>query len=280
VDLPGTALFGVTMVALLIPLTEGQSLGWPLWTWIVLAISPVAAAATYFVERRTERRGGSPLLPPSLFAIRSVHRGSVLAMPWFICFGGFMFVFSLAVQEGLHESAVHSGLAVTPLLVTFLIGTMIAPRLYTRYGRSVFLVGGVVQSLALASLAAIVVSDWPHVSLLDLAPSLAVAGFGGAFIFVSAFRLVLADVPVHLAGIGSGVLVTLQQSGFALGVATLGTLFLAMLNRHAGDGFGWAIAIWAAVDLSVAAASFILPKAADRQEPGEDVVHDEAALEV
>ena len=47
------------------------------------------------------------------------------------------------------------------------------------------------------------------------------------------FRSVLSDVPAHLAGIGSGVLITLQQSGLALGVATLGTLYLA-LEPHGG----------------------------------------------
>lgn len=36
----------------------------------------------------------------------------------------------------------------------------------------------------------------------------------------------LADVPAHLAGIGGGTLITLQQSGLALGVATLGTLYV------------------------------------------------------
>lgn len=76
VDLLGTALFGLTMLCLLIPFTEGRSLGWPLWTWIILAISPLAAVATYLVERRTERCGGSPLLAPSLFAVRSMRRGS------------------------------------------------------------------------------------------------------------------------------------------------------------------------------------------------------------
>jgi MFS family permease len=201
-------------------------------------------------------------------------------MPWFICFGGFMFVFSLAVQDGLHESALHAGLAITPLAVTFLIGSLFVPRLIARYGRTVLLVGGVVQCLALASLAAVVVSEWPNVNLLDLAPSLAVAGFGGAGIFVSAFRLVLADVPVHLAGVGSGVIVTLQQTGYALGVATLGTLFLSMLDGHTADGFGWVVAIWATVDMLVAAGSFILSAAASREEPRKNVALDNAPLEV
>ena len=46
-------------------------------------------------------------------------------------------------------------------------------------------------------------------------------------LFAGLFRSVLADVPTHLGGVGSGVLITLQQSGLALGVATLGTLYLA-----------------------------------------------------
>jgi MFS family permease len=277
VDLPGTALFGVTMISLLIPLTEGQSVGWPLWTWIVLAVSPVAAVATYLVERQTEKRGGSPLLPPSLFAVRSMRRGSALALPFFLGFGAFMFVFSLTVQDGLHESALHSGLAITPLAVAFLIGSMITPRLFARYGRTVLAVGGVLQALALASLAAIVVDKWPHVHLLELAPSLAVSGFGAALIFVSVFRMVLADVPVRLAGIGGGMIVTLQQSGYALGVATLGTLFLSMENHHIANGFGWVVGIEAAVAVFVAAGSFMLPATAA---PGENVALENVALEV
>ena len=33
IDLPGTVLFAATLTALLVPLTEGHSLGWPWWTW-------------------------------------------------------------------------------------------------------------------------------------------------------------------------------------------------------------------------------------------------------
>jgi EmrB/QacA subfamily drug resistance transporter len=280
VDLPGTVLFGVTMVSLLIPLTEGESVGWPTWTWIVLAISPLAAVATYLVERRSEQRSGSPLLPPSLFAVRSMRRGSTLAVPYFICFGAFMFVYSLTIQDGLHESALHSGLAISPFAFTFLIGTFVVPRLFARYGRMVFLVSGIVQSLAMASLAGVFVSEWPHVRLLDLQPSLAVAGFVGAGIFVSAFRLVLADVPLRLAGVGSGVFVTMQQSSYALGVATLGTLFLSMASDHTADGFAWVVAIWAAIDMCIAAGSFILPRVASRKDLTENVVLENAALEV
>jgi hypothetical protein len=135
---------------------------------------------------------------------------------------------------------------------------LLAPRLIARVGRRAITIGGFVQAVALASLVAITVAAWPNVSLAEITPSLAVAGFGGSFIFVSLFRLVLADVPVHLAGIGSGLMITLQQSAYALGVATLGTLFLALGDRTA-SGFAWVVGIQASIALVVAIGSLALP---------------------
>ncbi len=55
VDLPGTVLFAATLTALLAPLTEGHSLGWPLWTWLLIAIAVLLGAVTFVVEK--EGRG-------------------------------------------------------------------------------------------------------------------------------------------------------------------------------------------------------------------------------
>ncbi len=41
------------------------------------------------------------------------------------------------------------------------------------------------------------------------------------------FRVVLSEVPAHLAGVGSGVLATMQQTSLGFGVATLGSFFLS-----------------------------------------------------
>ena len=51
VDLPGTTLLGMTLIALLIPLTEGRTMHWPPWMWVLLAMAPVAAVATAVVEQ-------------------------------------------------------------------------------------------------------------------------------------------------------------------------------------------------------------------------------------
>jgi hypothetical protein len=60
---------------------------------------------------------------------------------------------------------------------------------------------------------------------------------GQALVFGALFRPVLADVPHHHAGVGGGVLVTIQQSGLALGVATLGTLYLGLETHDIPQAF-------------------------------------------
>ena len=226
-------------------------MGWPWWTWLLLALAPLAAVATYRIERRTERRGGSPLLPPSLLALPSMRRGIAFGLPFFLGFGGFMFVFALTVQNGLHQDALHSGLMFAPYAVTFFIGALLTPALIARYGRKMIAVGGLVQAAALTSLVMVVFKQWPGVGPLDIIPSLAVAGFAGSLVFVSLFRLVLADVPPHLAGIGSGIMVTLQQSSYALGVAVLGTLFVAIEQHDMSGAFGVVVGVVAGIALIV-----------------------------
>ncbi|MEU4287273.1 MFS transporter [Kribbella sp. NPDC026596] len=237
VDLPGTVLFAATLTAVLIPLTEGHSLGWPWWTWAMIGLAVVLGAATAVVERRTERQGQIPLLPPSLLKLPSMSRGLVMVFAFSIGFGAFMFVFALTVQDGLHEDALHGGLAILPMALMFFLGSLFAPRVIGRFGRAALSVGAVVQLAGLASLVAVVVGRWPHVTLWDMAIPLALAGAGQSMLFAGLFRSVLADVPTHLGGVGSGVLITLQQSGLALGVATLGTLYLARAEHNTAHAF-------------------------------------------
>ena len=237
VDLPGTVLFAATLVALLVPLTEGHSLGWPWWTSMLLALAVVLGAVTYAVEKRAERRGEVPLLPPSLLRLPSMSRGLLMVLAFSIGFGAFMFVFALTVQDGLHADALHGGLAILPMALLFFAGSVLAPRLISRFGRAAMSTGALLQLAGLAWLVAVLLMDWPHVSLWAMAAPLALAGAGQSMLFAGLFRSVLADVPAHLGGIGSGTLITLQQSGLALGVATLGTLYIGLAPRGVSHAF-------------------------------------------
>ncbi|WP_030347935.1 MFS transporter [Streptomyces sp. NRRL S-1022] len=229
VDGPGTVLLAVSLLTLLAPLTEGRAAGWPLWTWLSLAAFPFAAGAFWAVERRADRSGRTPLVPPSLFRVPSMRHGLELLLPFSIGFSGFMFVIALALQQGAGLGPVRAGLALAPMAAAYLLVSLAGPRLIARHGTRVVTAGAVVQGVGLLLILAAAWRDWPHLGIASLLPGAAVAGAGQALQLPNVMRIVMSEVPAARAGVGSGVMVTTQQSALALGVATLGTLFLTLV---------------------------------------------------
>ena len=261
VDGRGTVLLGLTVLAVLIPLTEGRSLGWPAWTMALLAAAPLVAIAFGMAQVRTERAGRTPLVPPSLLRHASMRRGLLLALPFFAGFGAFMFCYALLVQQGLHDSALTAGLGLVPMAATFLLASLSTSLLLSRYGAKVLAAGALLQAAGLAVLAVTVYLGWPGLSVLALAPGLAIAGLGQGLVMSPLFGVVLSEVPPASAGAGSGVLTTTQQTALALGVATLGSLFLALTGDGVGvrTGFVIVLAIQVAVAFGVAGGARRLP---------------------
>lgn len=228
VDVPGTLLLALSLISLLLPLTEGRSAGWPLWTWVSLAVFPFAAFAFFRTEQRADARGGTPLVPPSLLRLPSLRRGLALIVPFSVGFSGFMFVIAVVLQQGLRMGPVSAGLALVPMAVAFFAASLAGPRLIGRYGSRVVTTGGLIQGVGITILVLTVRQGWPDLGTAELAPGVALAGLGQGLQLPVLFRIVLSDVPTDRAGVGSGVLVTTQQSALALGVATLGSLFLSL----------------------------------------------------
>ncbi len=229
VDVPGTLLLALSLVTLLAPLTEGRAAGWPLWTWLSLALFPFSAYAFYRVERRADRLGRVPLVPPSLLRLDSLRRGLALVVPFSIGFGGFMFVIAVALQQGLRLGPAAAGLSLAPMALAFFGASLAGPRLVRRYGARVVTAGGLVQAVGVVVLALTAHYAWQGLGIRGLLPGVAIAGLGQGLQLPVLFRIVLSDVPPEKAGVGGGVMTTTQQAALALGVATLGTLFLALV---------------------------------------------------
>ncbi|MFF3154638.1 MFS transporter [Streptomyces sp. NPDC057910] len=228
IDVAGTLLLALSLVSLLLPLTEGRAAGWPLWTWLSLGVFPFAAVAFFLVERRADRQGRTPLVPPSLLDIHSLRRGLVMVVPFSIGFSGFMFVVAVVLQQGLRMGPVAAGLALVPMALAFFAASLAGPRLIGRFGTRVVTAGGVIQAVGITLLTLTVWHGWSGLTVAELAPGVAVAGLGQGLQLPVLMRLMLSDIPGDRAGVGGGVVVTTQQSALALGVATLGTLFLAL----------------------------------------------------
>ncbi|HXW34029.1 MAG TPA: MFS transporter [Acidimicrobiales bacterium] len=227
-DWRGTLLLGATLVAVLVPLTEGRALGWPTWSWVLLLSAPLLAGAFAAEERRVERAGRSALLPPAVVSLRTMRRGLALICPFFAGFAAFMFVYALTTQGPLHFDALKAGLAIAPLAVSFLVASLYMPRVVARWGHGVIVTGSLIQFSGLLLLAATLAVTWPHTGPFVLAPAFIVVGVGQGLVMPALFRVILSEVPTSLAGAGSGVMTTSQQVSLALGVATLGTLYLTL----------------------------------------------------
>ena len=264
-DPAGTALLATAVLALLIPLTEGRALGWPLWSWLLLALFAPALAGFVFVERRLERTDGHPIVPPSLLRLPGMRRGLVIAVPFFGGFGAFMFVSAISFQQGAHFSALRGGFALAPLAATFLIASLLTARLTARYGRNVLVAGGVLHGVGLLSLAGTILAAWPHVDPVNLAPAMAIAGIGQGLVVSPLFGFVLGGVPAARAGVGSGIVSTTMQVSLALGIASLGSLFLSLSSTGSlgvRDAFVVVLAVQAAAAVLVAVAARTLPMTA------------------
>jgi EmrB/QacA subfamily drug resistance transporter len=261
IDHHGTALLGVTVLSLLIGLTEGPSLRWPAWTIALLAVSPLALAAFVAVELRIERRGQVPLVPLSLLRHRSMRSGLSLALPFFAGFGAFMFSYALLVQQGLHDSALVAGAGLAPMAAAFLLASLSTSRLLRRFGARVLAAGALAQGAGLVILGLTVLAAWPHVPVLLLAPGMVVAGLGQGLVMSPLFGVVLSEVPPASAGAASGVLTTTQQVALALGVATLGSLFITLAGDGVGmrDGFLVVVAVQVVIAAGLAAGARTLP---------------------
>ena len=143
-DLVGMALITAGLTTIVLPLIEGRSQGWPRWTWISLAVSPVILGVFATHQGRLRRRGGEPLLDPALFRERAFTAGLLTTLAFFASMASFFLVLALYLQPGRGLDALQAGLVFTILAVAYLAASMRAAELAARFGRRLPALGGVV----------------------------------------------------------------------------------------------------------------------------------------
>ena len=231
-NLPGALLLAGSLVAIVYPLLEGRQLGWPVWVWLLLAAGVAGVCALGVLEQRRSGRRVAPLLRPRLFRIPAFAAGLGIQLAFAAGMQGFFLTFALWLQIGEHFSPLKAGLTAVAFSVGSFAGAPAAVPLAQRYGRGILASGAALMVAGIAAVALLAGhvgmdgSPWPIV------PGLVVAGAGLALLVVPLVNVVLAAVPVEVAGGASGLFSTAQQLGGALGVALLGTVFFGHLGGH------------------------------------------------
>jgi EmrB/QacA subfamily drug resistance transporter len=285
VDWLGLLLISAGLIAILVPLIEGQQDGWPLWTYLSIVGGLVLLALFSLWEVLYSRRGRSPLVPPHLFSHASFTGGTILALVYFAAFTSIFFTISILWQSGLGHTALESGLVSIPFAIGSIVGASQSNRLAARLGRTVLVIGTAMVTAGLAALW-LILALVPSTDLTnwDLLVPLLVAGIGSGMFIAPNAQFIVATVDPQEAGAASGVIGTMQRVGSAIGIAVIGSVLFGTLTipkpvstgrptaaeiaTSVGIGFSHSAAVALAVSAAFALVAFLLvftlPKKIDR----------------
>jgi hypothetical protein len=223
-DLAGLLTLSPAVLALIVPLVLGQPEHWPAWGWACLAGSVVAFGGFALAERRLARRGGSPLIPGRLLRLPGMALGIVALFVIMTVFGGLFFALALHLQGGLGDSPLRAGLTFAPSAAAFAVVSLNWQRLPAAAHGWLPIVGFAGTVVAMSIVAGLLQGGGTGGAALYFA--LALLGAAVAAAFSPLMTAVLMRVPVADAADATGVIVTVNQLGLVVGVATFGSLYL------------------------------------------------------
>jgi MFS family permease len=264
-DVPAVLYAGTGLLLLIFPLVQGHELGWPAWTFALLAGSIPAFALFARRQATTVRAGRSPLVLPSLFRNRAYLAGIGFAIAFFAAMGA-MFTVGMLLQIGLGFTAMQASLTMSPWAVGAMVGSAFSGMLVARLGRTLLHVGVALMGVGVAGLAIAYVLAGAGLGFAALAVPLLVGGAGMGMVFVPMFDIILAGVGGAEIGSATGVLGAMEQLGITLGIAILGTVFFGIIGHQPSAGLALhAGVITALVTIAMLLVTFVVGFALPRK---------------
>ena len=262
-------------IALLVyAISKAPDVGWAATRTIVLLVAAVALLGVFLL---VEQRSSEPLMPLSIWRLRTVTTANVLGIVVGAVMFSTFFVLTLYAQQVLHYSALQTGLAMLATALTAIVAAGAAEALVTRLGPKYVMTAGVAFMCGGLVYFAQIPVDGTY--FRDLFGPLVLIGLGTGFSFVPISIVALAGVPERETGLASGLMNTTQQVGGAVGVAVVSTIFATHLAHAVADGTspaqamvdGFRLGYWllAALALAGCAAVVLLLRGVHVGEPEE-----------
>jgi EmrB/QacA subfamily drug resistance transporter len=251
------------LVLLVDAISQAPQYGWGATRTIALLAASVALLAAFLV---IESRVESPILPLSIFRLRTLAGANVAGLLLGASFFAFIFIGTLYMQQVLRYSALQTGLAWLAASLTSVALAGLSQFLVTRGGAKIVMVIG--MSLIAAGILWATQVPVHGQFAANLVGPFVVAGAGTAFAFIPISIAALAGVAEHQAGLASGLLNTGQQLGGAIGIAIASSVAAthtqALLHGGASasaaltGGFQQALWVLGAIALLALPAIFLL----------------------
>jgi EmrB/QacA subfamily drug resistance transporter len=218
-DIAGAVTVTAGLSLLVYALVDAVNAGWG----TAATIGKLAGAAILLIAFVIiERRERSPLMPFSIFRLRTLRGANVVGLLVGMSLFSMFFFISLYLQNVLGYSPIKTGISYLPLAVVIILAAGLASNLVTRVGFKPTLITGL---LFVAAGLAWFAQVSPHGSFVAdvLGPSL-LAAVGLGLSFVSVTIAAVTGIRPNEAGLASGLINTAQQVGGALGLAILATV--------------------------------------------------------
>ena len=235
-DVVETVLVVGALTALVLPLVQGQSQGWPLWTWVTLGGAAVLAVLAGLRGVALRRRGIEPSSTSSRCGLVPVGAGQLGQFLLFTGMAAYFLVLALYLQDGHGLGPLTSGIVFTAVAVPYMVGTRSAVRVLGRFGARggialAALTFGAGHALLLVAVGEIGMGG----SVLWLIPRTRGGRRGHGRHALGAGRCRDDLVQPQHAGTVSGTSSTLQQVANAVGVALVGIIFFGRLDHGVVD---------------------------------------------
>lgn len=225
-DLVGTVVLSVALVAVLLAVGEGEDWGWTSgWTIGLLVLGVVALVGFVLVELRV----AEPLVDVRLFAVRGVWTAHVVALAFgFAMFGTFVLVPTLLqlpseVGYGFGKDVTQAGFFLLPTVVAMVVAGPVAGFLVRKVGPKVPMVLG-----ALSVTAAFTVPAVSHAHLWQVVVSGVFTGIGIGLALAATSNAIIESVPAAQTGEAISANTVVRTIGSSIGTAVIA----AVITSH------------------------------------------------
>jgi EmrB/QacA subfamily drug resistance transporter len=218
-DIPGALTLFISLIALLLALSEGQQKGWGS-SFIILLFASSVVFFTIFVN--IEVRAKQPVLDIRHFRNRPFAAANISALISFMAMYSVILLMPFLLQDQLNYLPQDVGLVFMAVPLAMSVVSPLSGWLSDRTNSHVLSsIGICIATLSILSLGYL--ND--NSSFMDVALRLSLLGLGMGLFQPPNNSIIMGSLPKEQLGIAAGIMGTMRNMGMVIGVAISGAVF-------------------------------------------------------